>query len=77
MSNVIRPVLIGPTGHEADVPIMSAEDDRSTLQRAHVLALAAIRKMALTHGIDLTKIDIDGSGDASDTDTDESPHSMY
>ena len=66
----LKPVLLGPTGHT--VPTGVAQMGPMGMVRAKHLALQSLRKAALTNGVELTKLDFDGSGDASDTDTDTS-----
>ena len=71
MGEMIRATYIGPTGHGVDVPIISQTPEG--LQRAKQLALMEIRKLALTHGIDLINMEEDDSGDTSDTGTGAPP----
>ena len=69
MPQPIAPALLGPTGHEVDNSKPQAKVPVE-ISRATHLALKELRKLALTDGVDLTTLVSDGSGDASDTDTD-------
>jgi len=65
---IIRAVLNGPTGHVIDMSVDGARVLPQSSQ-ARALALKELRKVALTHGIDLRTLLLDGSRETSDTDT--------
>jgi len=71
---IVRATHNGPTGHEIDMSVSGAKPPALTTM-ANQLALKELRKVALTHGIDLRRLVLSDSGDASDTDTGTVPSS--
>jgi len=65
---ILRAVLNGPTGHVIDMSVDGGRVPPKSSQ-ARALALEELRKVALTHGIDLRTLLLHGSRETSDTGT--------